>query len=486
MQHNKVGEPKLFRLFGRFSVTLFFVSSVLCAGNFEDFKKSQSESFQKYKDERDTAFNQYLKEQWKGYNAYKGTPLYEEPKPKSIPFAKPIEIQSVGPEIKIELKTEPEQKPIEEEISKEIKKDINFRFYGTSLGFDIPPKLKEAKFSPQNQQGITNFFDTAASSEHEKLVSEINRVRSSMHLNDWGVYLLVLNISEQVFSGKNESRLLSWFLFNKLGYAVKVGLSKQNIVLMHYSNKIIYSTPTYTFSNKKFYVVEDYNKAKIGKVYSYEQNYPGSEKPLNLSLEQLPLLHKNMKTKTLSFKEYGKTYDVTYTYNKNLIDFMATYPQADYETFFNAPIEDASYYAVSSSLKKYIDGKKASDAMNFVLHFVQKSFQYEIDEKQFGREKVMFAEETLYFDKSDCEDRAVLFAYLVKELFFVGVVGVKYKDHMATALYLPMHGDSIQAGNKKFILADPTYIDASIGQSMPKYRPVRPESFIIVRKDETK
>ena len=62
----------------------------------------------------------------------------------------------------------------------------------------------------------------------------------------------------------------------------------------------------------------------------------------------------------------------------------------------------------------------------------------------------MFANETLYFDKSDCEDRAVLFSYLVKELFGVGVVGVKYKDHMATALYVPMSGDSVQEGRRKF------------------------------------
>jgi hypothetical protein len=64
----------------------------------------------------------------------------------------------------------------------------------------------------------------------------------------------------------------------------------------------------------------------------------------------------------------------------------------------------------------------------------------------------MFANETLYFDKSDCEDRAVLFSYLVKELFGIGVVGIKYKDHMATALYVPMDGDSVKAGQRKFVI----------------------------------
>jgi hypothetical protein len=116
-----------------------------------------------------------------------------------------------------------------------------------------------------------------------------------------------------------------------------------------------------------------------------------------------------------------------------------------------------------------------------VLHFVQKSFKYETDGMQFGREKVMFAQETLFYDKSDCEDRAVLYAYLVKKLFGINVIGIKYKDHMATALYIPMKGDSIKIKSKRFVVADPTYINASIGQSMPKYKSIMPQSFIVVR-----
>ena len=140
-----------------------------------------------------------------------------------------------------------------------------------------------------------------------------------------------------------------------------------------------------------------------------------------------------------------------------------------------------SYATIARDIKKYIDGKKASEGLNFVLSFVQNAFVYERDNQQFGREKVMFAQETLYFNKSDCEDRAILFAYLVKELFGYSVVGVKYKDHMATALYIPLAGDSVKVGRKKYVIADPTYINANIGQSMPKYRSVRPESFITLR-----
>ena len=586
MQQNKVGEQKLFKQFGHFSLALAIGFTTLNAGSgqsFADFKKSQQKSFQSYKDERDNEFNSYLKQQFKAYEAYVSEPLYEKPKPSTIAPTKEVHIKPVGPKVSIkikvmpaiipvvdikaqELKKQAEKEKLEKEAriarqlreqserdaakakkaaedaaalaasqedaakkakaqedarkaelaakkaaeqeelarieeekrlaaiiaslkSKEkakpkvVKKDINFEFYGSMLGFDTPKGIKQAHFYPQNQTGISKFFNEAASSKYEVLINDVKKVSKNMNLNDWGVYLLVFKLSDKIFDNKDDSKLMSWFIFNKLGYAVKVGLANRHIILMHYSKKTIYSTPNYSFGKKKYYVVANYAKGSVGRLYSYKQDYPGSTKELDLSLDTLPKLKKYLKEKTLSFKQFGKTYSVDFEYNKNLINFMSTYPQADYDVFFNAPLSDITYKDIALGLKKYVDGKKASDAMNFVLNFVQKSFKYERDNQQFGREKVMFAEETLYFDKSDCEDRAILFSYLMKELFHVPVVGVKYSDHMATALYVPIRGDKVMANNKTFVVADPTYINANIGMSMPKYRSIKPQSYIIVKKN---
>jgi len=93
----------------------------------------------------------------------------------------------------------------------------------------------------------------------------------------------------------------------------------------------------------------------------------------------------------------------------------------------------------------------------------------------------MFAQETLYYDSSDSEDRAVLFSYLIKELLGFNVLGIKYNDHTSTALYIPMDGDDIKVNGKRFVIADPTYPNAIVGQSIPKYRTIKPEKFIYVQ-----
>ena len=487
--HNKVGEQNLYKLSGHFSVLLIIsvLSSILGAESFSEFKKSQADLFKQYKYEHDKTFNNYLKSNWEAYLSKKPLSFYETPKPESILPTSEKHPKKLGPKIHMKIDVDKKEKVVDKTVKivflqkqSDEAKDIKINFFGTGLGFDIPEGLRVSKFYPQNQKGIETFFNSVVSVEFEPLISSINSTIKELNLNDWGKYLLIKKISENIFEGQDDSRLLSWFIFNKLGYSVRVGLAKKHVVVMYHSKKRIYATPHYNIGKKMFYAVSEYSKAGTGRVYTYDHDYPDSNRSFDLSMKTLPKLSKNIKTKTLSFKKYSQKYDVDYTYNQNLIDFMSTYPQADYETFFNTPLSEQSYKDIAKGLRKYINGKETSVALNFVLRFVQKSFKYEIDNKQFGREKVMFAQETLFYDKSDCEDRAILFAYLVKELFKISVVGVKYKDHMATAIYVPMKGDSVRVNSRKFIIADPTYINSNIGESMKKYRSRKPKSFIFL------
>jgi len=487
VQQNKDGDQQLSKQFGLFSLVILLNVVSLYGASFEDFKNTQSQNFAKYKDERDNKFNKYLKAQWQAYTVSKGQLIYKEPKPEKLPKTITQPIKRVGPKVNIQVV---KKVPIKSntlfvkkiEIPAVVKKDVEIIFFGSQYGFTISQGLKSANYYPRSKVGVSNFFDRVAGSDYEELIGEIQTIKQELSLNDWAVYLLVNEISSKIYTNQDNANLFAWFIFNKLGYAVKVGLSNKHIVLLYYSKKVIYATPSYDFNKKRYYVMANYTKSGGGRLYSYPQNYPSSDAPFNLELKKLPKFINNMKYKDLSFLEDGKKYEIGFNYNQNIIDFMATYPQADYETYFNAPLDESTFREIATKLKIYIDGKKMSEAINFVLHFVQKSFKYQRDNDQFGREKVMFAQETLYYDKSDCEDRAILFAYLVKALFNVGVIGVKYNDHMSTALYIPIDGDSVRASSRRFVIADPTYINSNIGQNMPKYKSIHPESFIVVKR----
>ena len=482
MLHNKVGEQKLYNLFGRFSLLIIISAlfTLLHAKSFENFRQSNLDTHNVNLDEKDKVFSNYLKSEWEAYASNDILSLYEKSKPNEISPARYTKSTNIGPKVNIYIEKSKEDKQVDNEIISSEKKEIEFDFFGTKLGFNIPNGVDKANFYPQNQKGINNFFNIISLSEYELLTDYITQVSIQLNLNDWGKYLLIKNISQQIFSNQNDSQLFSWFIFNKLGYSVKVGLSSNRIAILYQSDKDIYSTPHYEINGKNYYAISDYTKDIANKVFTYKQNYSDSNKSFDLSMDKLPKFKENLKLKILSFTQYGKEYKISYKYNKNLIDFMSTYPQVDYEIFFNASMDKRTYKDIATGLKKYIDTKRTSVALDFVLNFVQKAFKYEVDSKQFGREKMMFAEETLYYDKSDSEDRAILFSYLVKKLFNINVVGIKYKDHMATALYIPIDGDSVKIHSKKFIVADPTYINAIIGKSIPKYKSKKPEGVVNV------
>ena len=89
----------------------------------------------------------------------------------------------------------------------------------------------------------------------------------------------------------------------------------------------------------------------------------------------------------------------------------------------------------------------------------------------------MFPEETLFYPYSDCEDRAILFAYLVRKLTPLEVVGLLYSDHVATAVKFSSYvaGDSRMYQGQRYVVSDPTYIGADVGMEMPQYKDAMPE-----------
>ena len=104
-----------------------------------------------------------------------------------------------------------------------------------------------------------------------------------------------------------------------------------------------------------------------------------------------------------------------------------------------------------------------------LLNYVQTGFEYEYDDKVWGHDRAFFAEETLYYPYCDCEDRAILYSRLVRDLLGLDVVLVYYPGHMCTAVNFPdgAHGDYVVLDGKPFTISDPTYIGAPIGATMP-------------------
>jgi hypothetical protein len=127
-------------------------------------------------------------------------------------------------------------------------------------------------------------------------------------------------------------------------------------------------------------------------------------------------------------------------------------------------------------LQEVTAGMEQGSQVDFLLRLVQTAFDYQTDQEQFGREDYLYPEETLYYPASDCEDRSVLFAWLVREVLGLEVAALDYPGHVATAVGLQDgEGVRVEIDGRALMVADPTYLNARAGMVMPEYRDQRPE-----------
>ena len=115
-------------------------------------------------------------------------------------------------------------------------------------------------------------------------------------------------------------------------------------------------------------------------------------------------------------------------------------------------------------------GKTQEDAANMLINFVQTAFEYKTDDDYWGYERSFFPEETLFYQFSDCEDRAILFTRLIRDLLGLDAILLYYPGHIAAAVEFSedIPGDYlILDGGRRFLVCDPTYINATIGMTMP-------------------
>ena len=127
--------------------------------------------------------------------------------------------------------------------------------------------------------------------------------------------------------------------------------------------------------------------------------------------------------------------------------------------YVNYGFSQSMQQSLIASLHKTIAPMKQREALGFLLKFVQ-SIPYKTDDENWGYERYSFAEETLYNDFADCEDKVILYATLAKEILNVQSAALLYEkdEHVAIALKLPANAANFSFTYKgdKYLSAEPS------------------------------
>jgi hypothetical protein len=417
------------------------------------------------------------------------------------PEAKPENNVVVNPqpekEPKVEGKpvTKPETKPETEPVvsaegapvanaivdPKKNPNSLSLDFYEASVPLLYNDGMVAHLGGPPSGKTISAFWEAMSKSNYEDFVKQAQLYREKMKLNDWGYCEILHKTAVRLYPGSvNEPNLFVWFMLLKSGYQAKIGYSGDNVYLLLPTSNTLYAVAYYVFANsdQKFYNVmfDRFEKARVTQLYSYDQDYPNATRLTGYQILSAPSIRPDTKSKTLKFTHNGSEYTVKVDYDQSSVKFFEYYPQTDLQVYFDAVPSTDARRSLLEAMKPFVKDKSETEAVDLLLHFVQTAFEYKTDDEQFGREKPFFPEETLYYPGSDCEDRSVLFSFLVRNLLGLQVVGLDYPNHVSTAVKFNgnVKGDQVVYQNSKYIICDPTYINADYGMCMPQFKKVKP------------
>ncbi|WP_430461283.1 hypothetical protein ACQUQU_00435 [Thalassolituus sp. LLYu03] len=352
-----------------------------------------------------------------------------------------------------------------------------FDFYGDKISIHYAATMKKAFSGKLNNDNIANYWLKLAGSEHKQTVKELKDTAAALGLNDWGTAQLFDAFARSLQRDNNSRILTSWFLLVKAGYDARVAYNDR-VHLLITSDQELFGVTYFRLGGKQYYAVNLNDKPlKPGKVFTYEGQHEEGSAALDFSEPNRFVPTGAEEQRKLAFSYDGKQYNLSVAYPQRYVAYFASYPQLSLPNYFRAGLPAVTAQSLLTQLRPVVEGQSELDAVNRLLRFVQTAFSYETDDDQFHEENYLFPLETLHYPYSDCEDRAALFAWLTESLLGLDVVILDYPGHVATAVAFSaqIKGDSWTVGGKRFVIADPTYINADAGMTMPQFAGVQPK-----------
>ena len=403
-----------------------------------------------------------------------------EPTTPAKPQAIPDKPQPVAPKAEPTTPAKPQTTPVKPQpkpkakpamqssLQKEFYPSVAINYCNTKLYIDASMK-GVINITSSQECAVADGYEALCRSNYKPLIANCQQAQKDFRLNDWGVFLFVKTAAEALCNDENSCIVMQQFLLNELGYRAKMARrgDRNQLLLFVATDCMVYGHPYFTKEGLNYYNI---NGTEACTFYMCNQDSKKAKTPVAMRLNNVPALNSGVVSRQRTNK--AGNVSVSVNVSKSLMDFYASMPQCDYGVYAKAPVAGSLAQEVLGTLRPLVQGKSEVDAANLLLNFVQTGFKYATDEEQFGFEKPFFVEELFYYPACDCEDRSVLFGWLVRELLGLDVVYLDYPNHIATAVQFKgdVKGDFLTVDGKRYTVCDPTYIGASIGMTMPNLR----------------
>lgn len=447
---------------------------------YEQFRKQAVTDYENFRDKANAEYAEFMKQAWKVFYAMPAVP---QPVEKEIPPVvikeeekKPIESNPLPIEEEVITIPAPEPQPVpvapikEQPVVEE--ENISFTIYGSTMKVRFNDS-ERFQLDDCSEQTLSDAWKRLSGKAYNNTIRDCLELRIRRQLSDWAYLQMLDSFSKACLGRTNEAVLLMAYIYCQSGYRMRIGTIKEQLYLLYASQHIVYNKAYYTIDNDYYYIYDN----SVTSLKICDIAFP-KEKSLSFYIPQAQLFdYAPSELRHLKSSRYSNI-DITSQVNKNVIAFCNSYPKSSiWDNFMtrwamiaNTPMEKGVKEMMYPQLQNAIKGLTEKEAIERLLNWVQTSLVYEYDDKVWGGDREFFAEESLYYPYADCEDRSILLSRLVRDLLGLKVILIYYPGHLAMAVEFTEHvnGDYIMLDGRKFVVCDPTYINANVGMTMSK------------------
>ena len=400
----------------------------------------------------------------------------------------------------------PQPQPIVPIEENKMAKDLHeFVFYGTTLKVRWG-RVSGFKFPALNNKEVAKAYRTFSAEDYKNLLHDCLDLRKKYDLCDWAYYKMLEKMAETACGkGTNEAVFLQGIIYAQSGYMMRFAIDHEAKRLHLLCGMIgnVYDYSGYRTDGELLYLLD---KSDPKSLEFCSKEYPGEQR-MSLEINRLPKLEKNLSEEKII---HARSYPITVRsrINKNLIQFFDEYPTSYQDNNFmtrwafyaNTPASDEIRDYIYPQLREKLTNAPPQLAVEMLLNWIQpvyeantdqqghgqKGFPYGYDNEIWGYDRAFFADETLFYPLSDCEDHAILFSRLVRDLIGLDVVLVYYPGHLAAGVCLSteIKGDAVMAEGRKFMITDPTLTRGKVGVTMSQYVNIDPKEIKVILLDK--
>lgn len=346
---------------------------------------------------------------------------------------------------------------------------LRFNFYNMPVEIKYDTQICNTQLSPMvSEESFKQFYVDMSNNGYSVILSQLSSNKEKLALNDWLYYRLIRKTTDKVFANKEEKfkTLFCWFILNKSGYDVQLNYTQNDVYLSVFTHDEVFDMPFRSEKDGRYVDISSFFRTYPQKIQVSNRFVSSmsseNDKPFNFYLQKLPnLINPTIEERTFKFIHDNEENELHIKVNKSAVRFRFQYPETSIQQTSKVPLSAEAHNSLIPVLKEKVRSMSNYEAVRYLLSFTRQAFKYETDQTAYGVEDVTFsAEETLFYSKSDCEDRSILFVYLVRELLNLDAILIDFPDHASAAINFKngvVYGKKmISFKGSSYALCDPT------------------------------